>query len=78
MKITKEAANVLDSMVRDVLDKLAKEAGNLLRANNQMTMSADSIRTAVRICFPGELADHAIQEADRAVSALNGDGGEGR
>jgi histone H2B len=61
----------MDDINRDVFERLAREAGRLARYNKKSTITAREIQSAVRLVFPGELAKHAVFEANRAVAKYN-------
>ncbi len=62
---------VLDSMVHDMLDKVANEASSLHRNRASATISESDVKTAVRLLYPGDLSQHAIKEADKALATLS-------
>merc|ERR1719273_44497 len=62
---------IMNSFVHDTFDRLAIEAGRLVKINNKHTMDARAIQTAVRLVFPGELSKHAVSEGTKAVTKFN-------
>lgn len=69
--ISSKGMRVMDGIVRDVLQRIATEAGNIARANHDQTLSARHIQTAVRLTFKHELAKHAVSEGTKAVTKYN-------
>ena len=68
MGLSKKAMSILDSFVNDCFERIASEAGKLVKANRQKTLSARSIQTATRLVLQGELAKHAVSEGTKAVT----------
>eukprot|EP01113_Clastostelium_recurvatum_P044600 TRINITY_DN7551_c0_g2_i1.p1 TRINITY_DN7551_c0_g2~~TRINITY_DN7551_c0_g2_i1.p1 ORF type:complete len:214 (+),score=55.02 TRINITY_DN7551_c0_g2_i1:3-644(+) len=69
--ISRKAMCVVDSFLHDVFDRLASEAGRLVRYNSRETLSSREVQTAVRLIFPGALARHAVSEGTKAVTKYN-------
>ncbi|MBZ3876753.1 Histone H2B.3 [Sciurus carolinensis] len=65
--VSQATVSVLDSFVKDMLDRIASEASRLARQNNRVTITSREIQTAVRLLLPGEIGKHAVYEATRAV-----------
>ena len=57
-----------DSFINDAFERIAVEAGKLVRYNKKGTLSSREIQTAVRLILPGELAKHAVSEGTKAVT----------
>jgi len=66
--ISKKAMNIMNSMVYDTFDQIAILAAQLIRYTKKRTLSFKEILTCVKLLLPGELANHAISEGQRAVS----------
>lgn len=66
--ISKKAMNIMNSMVYDTFDQIAILAAQLIRYTRKRTLSFKEILTCVKLLLPGELANHAISEGQRAVS----------
>ena len=66
--VSKRAMSILNSFVSDTFDRIASEAGKLVKYNKRKTMSAREVQTAVRLVLPGELAKHAVSEGTKAVT----------
>jgi histone H2B len=66
-----KALKVLHSFATDLFDKLATEAAALARSTKKATLGASEVQTAVRLSLPTELAQHAMSEASKAVSAVS-------
>lgn len=71
ISISKKAMVIMDSFVRELLDRIAREAGRLARYNKKRILSSREIQTAVKLILPGELAKHAISEGTKAVIEYN-------
>ena len=54
--------------INDAFERIAVEAGKLVRYNKKGTLSSREIQTAVRLILPGELAKHAVSEGTKAVT----------
>ena len=65
--MSKKAMNIMNSFVKDTLDRIATEAGNLVQYNKKRTLDARAVQAAVKLVLPGELAKHAESEAQKAV-----------
>ena len=68
MGMSKKAMSIVNSFVNDTFDRIASEAGRLVKYNNKRTLDARAVQTAVRLVFPGELAKHAVSEGTKAVT----------
>jgi histone H3/H4 len=66
--ISSKAMSITNSLVHDVFERIAVEAGKLVRYNKKGTLSSREIQTAVRLILPGELAKHAVSEGTKAVT----------
>ena len=66
--ISRKAMSIMNSFVYDSFERIAQEAGRLLRYSNTKTMGARDIQTSIRLVLPGELAKHAVSEGTKAVT----------
>ena len=66
--ISKRSMTIMNSFIHDIFEKIAGEAGKLVRYNKKQTLSSREIQTAVRLYLPGELAKHAVSEGTKAVT----------
>ena len=66
--ISNKGMLIMNSFVNDIFDRIATEAGRLVRYNKRGTLSSREIQTAVRLILPGELAKHAVSEGTKAVT----------
>lgn len=66
--ISRRAMSTMNSFVNDLFERLASEAGRLVRYNQKATLSSREVQTAVRLVLPGELAKHAVCEGTKAVA----------
>lgn len=62
---------IMNSFVSDLFERLASEAGNLVRVNKKRTLGAREIQTAVRLVLPADLAKHAMAEGTKAVKNVS-------
>ena len=66
--MSKKAMNVMNGFVYDAFDRIATEAGNIVKYNKKSTLDARAIQCACKLILPGELAQHAETEANKAVN----------
>ena len=66
--ISTKGMSIMNSFISDIFDKIANEAGKLVRYNKKGTLTSREIHTAVRLALPGELAKHAVSEGTKAVT----------
>merc|ERR1719474_212889 len=66
--MSKRAMNVMNGFVHDTFDRIANEAGNIVKYNKRSTMDARAIQCACKLVLPGELSKHAETEANKAVN----------
>lgn len=66
--ISKRAMSIMNSFINDIFERIAGEAGKLVRYNKRSTLSSREIQTAIRLLLPGELAKHAVSEGTKAVT----------
>ncbi len=66
--ISSKGMSIMNLFITDIFDKIANEAGKLVRYNKKGTLSSREIQTAVRLILPGELAKHAVSEGTKAVT----------
>merc|ERR1719384_3052507 len=71
MGMSKKAMSIMNSFVHDTFERLATEAGRLVKMNKKHTMDARAVQTSVRLLFPGELSKHAVSEGTKAVTKYN-------
>nr|XP_003945111.1 histone H2B type W-T [Saimiri boliviensis boliviensis] len=67
LSLSREAVSVMDSMVHDILDRIASEAGRLARSAKHVTITAWEIQIAVRLLLPGQMGRLAESEGTKAV-----------
>uniref|UniRef100_UPI00398E37C4 histone H2B 1.2-like n=1 Tax=Pristiophorus japonicus TaxID=55135 RepID=UPI00398E37C4 len=65
--ISSKAMDIMNSVVNDILERIAGEASRLAHYNKRRTISSREIQTAVRMLLPGELAKHAVSEGTKVV-----------
>jgi histone H2B len=66
--ISKKAMSIMNSFINDIFERIAGEAGRLVRYNKKATLSSREVQTSVRLILPGELARHAVSEGTKAVT----------
>ena len=71
--INKKAMNIMNSMIFDILDKLAVQSAQLIRYTNKRTLGYKEIEASVKLLFPTDLAQHAIQDGRKAIDKFIGD-----
>lgn len=65
--ISRSAMSVMNSLVQDLFERIANEAGRVTSLVHRHTLGTREIQTAVRLLLPGELCKHAISEAQKAI-----------
>ena len=73
--ISSKAMSIMNSFINDAFERIAVEAGKLVRYNKKGTLSSREIQTAVRLILPGELAKHAVSEGTKAVTKFSKEAG---
>ena len=66
--ISSKAMSIMNSFVDDLFDRVVSEASKISQYNQNKTLTAREIQTAVRLLVPGELAKHAMSEGMKAVA----------
>uniref|UniRef100_UPI00398F3BCF histone H2B 1.2-like n=1 Tax=Pristiophorus japonicus TaxID=55135 RepID=UPI00398F3BCF len=66
--ISSKAMDIMNSVVNDILERIAGEASRLAHYNKRRTISSREIQTAVLLLLPGELAKHALSEGTKVVT----------
>ena len=59
--ISRRGMSIMNSFVNEMFERIASEAGRLVRYNKKATLSAREVQTAVRLVLPGKLADYAVR-----------------
>ena len=62
------AMSIMNSLVCDIFDLIATEAGKLATRHKRSTITSREIQTAARLLLPGELARHAVSEGCQRLS----------
>ncbi|MCK9467711.1 MAG: NFYB/HAP3 family transcription factor subunit [Candidatus Absconditabacterales bacterium] len=68
LRISKDAVDVLNSILKDLFNNIANEARILEKNVKRVTMSTRDIQSAVRLVLKGELSKHAVSEGTKAVA----------
>uniref|UniRef100_UPI00398E79C4 histone H2B 1.2-like n=1 Tax=Pristiophorus japonicus TaxID=55135 RepID=UPI00398E79C4 len=66
--ISSKTMGIMNSLVNDILERIAGEASRLAHCNKRRTNSSRESQTTVRLLLPGELAKHAVSEGTKAVT----------
>ncbi|NXX99722.1 H2B protein, partial [Centropus bengalensis] len=66
--ISSRAMSIMNSLVEDLLERLAAEAARLAQYSQRATITSREVQTAARLLLPGELARHAVSEGTKAVT----------
>lgn len=66
--ISRRAMSIMNSFINDIFERIAAEAGRLVRYTGKATLSSREIQTAIRLILPGELSKHAVSEGTKAVT----------
>ncbi|KOC63219.1 Histone H2B type 2-F [Habropoda laboriosa] len=70
-EISNKAMNIMNSFMREIFERFAAEAAQLLTYNKKSTITPCEIQTAVKLLLPSELAKHAMGEGTKAVTKYN-------
>ena len=67
--ISSKSMNIMNCLMMDIFDKIATEAGNLVKYNKKSTLDSREVQTAVRLVLSGtgELVKHVVSEGTKAV-----------
>ncbi|KAJ9178031.1 hypothetical protein P3X46_009951 [Hevea brasiliensis] len=68
LRISSMAMSVINSLMKDMFERIADEAANLSQHSHRMTLSSREIQDAVKLVLPGELGRHAIAEGSKAIT----------
>lgn len=66
--ISSKAMNVVNCFSNDILDRLARQAGELARYQQRRTIIKKDAENAVNLVIPGELRRHALSEGIKALT----------
>jgi histone H3/H4 len=72
MGMSKKAMVLVNDIVHDLFERLAGEAGNMCKHNKKQTLDSNALKAAVKIILPGEIAKHAVSEAQKALAKYHG------
>ncbi|KAL7024166.1 hypothetical protein ACKWTF_012929 [Chironomus riparius] len=72
LEITQKSIKIMNNFVHDTFERLATEAGTLVRMDNRKIMTEWDVQSAVRLVLKGgDLTKHAVHEGTKAVVKLN-------
>ncbi|XVF69043.1 hypothetical protein PTKIN_Ptkin11bG0049600 [Pterospermum kingtungense] len=77
LAISSQAMSVINSLMKDMFEKIADEATKLSKYSERKTLSSREIQGAVRLVLPGELGKHAVAEGSKAVTNYASYNGKG-
>lgn len=69
--VGRKTMHIMDQFAKDMLGRIAKEAGKLTQYNKKKTLSSRELSIAVQLVIGGELAKHAVGEGQKAVATFN-------
>ena len=68
--ITKNGMEVMNSFVKDLLDRFASEAATLCRYQKRDTLSVSHVQGAIKLVLPPGIAEPCIKEGNEAIAAV--------
>ena len=68
LAISKSGMSVMNSMLLDIMERIALESRRLSINNKKCTLGAREVQTAASLILPGELSKHALTEGSRATT----------
>ncbi|XP_031638798.1 histone H2B.11-like [Contarinia nasturtii] len=76
LRINKKALDIVNDLVLDVFDRLAREASNILRRNlkpvqKSAILTDNDLKCAVHLLIPGELGKYASEQGRKAIQDFN-------
>ena len=71
MGISKTAMVTLNSLILDIYRKITRAAAHLSTSTKQLTLSANDVQSATKLCIPGEIGKLAVSEGSKAVTFYN-------
>jgi histone H2B len=69
--ISTKSMRVMNSLINDIFDRIATEAGRLAKKTKRKTLRAHEMQFAVMLMLPGELRKHGMSEGCKAVTKFN-------
>ncbi|CAD7682487.1 unnamed protein product [Nyctereutes procyonoides] len=67
LSLSQKAVSIMDSFVKDILERIADEASHLAGSTKCSTITSREIQTAVRLLLPREIGKYAVSEATKAI-----------
>lgn len=71
MGISKKSIRVLNHMMIRLFEKIMEESRQLLNYNKKATLTAREIEASIKMLYPGELRNLAIQYGRKTLEKLN-------
>ena len=69
--ISAKGMSIMNSLMMDIFDRIAAEAGNLVKINKKRTLGSLEVQSSVRLILQGELAKHAVNEGTKAATTFS-------
>ena len=66
LSISEKGMEILESILKDIFEKLAKECSLLAKYRKAHTIGIQEVLSAAHLHLPGELGIHGIKEAKKA------------
>ncbi|KAM8939261.1 histone H2B-like [Pelodytes ibericus] len=68
LSLSSPALEIMTFVLNTFLDRIATEAGKLVRDGKRRTLSTRNLEGAIYLLFPGQIAKYAILDANKAVA----------
>jgi len=65
-RISKAAIGIIDNFIMDLFDRLCEQSLKLMMMHKRRTLTFREVETSTKLILTGELAHHAIRDAQRA------------
>ncbi|XP_006194112.2 histone H2B type F-M-like [Camelus ferus] len=67
LSLSQEAVSVMDSIVKDIFERIASEAARLARSKKRVTITYEDIQTSVCLLLPGKIGKFAVSKGTNAL-----------
>lgn len=67
LSLSREAVDIIDSFIHDILERIATKAGHLARYTKRATITSCEMQTTIRLMLPWEMGKHAVSRGSKAV-----------
>ena len=68
MQISTHAMQIVDELLVDIFNRIAKQAAILARLNRCSTIRVREVHSAVKLVFVGKLQEYAVNEGTKALT----------